>query len=539
MFSAWESPSLDSVLGLITTTACFLIGLIVYIKGPERPVNRWYGAALACMTLWTFDNFLFLAFPTARFDMLHRWVYIGPVLSQYCYIWLAVSVVGGKRGRQAIVIRAMSVWAALLVAASLAGMFFHPAQESRGIIGYSVPTAFYASFVLYVVVSGVAGTAILINGHRETGDAPLKMRISYILWAALTMYAAGTMYFLSAYGFTIPPIWIFSFELISVLLIAYAILKHQLMDVAVVIGRTAAYTTTVAVASLLYLVSVFFIHETIFVPSGTTSITRNLIGLAVVAVFFKPIDIAVHRIFERWFFKGTLPEIIRQKERLETEVERRERLKSVGILAAGMAHELKNPLTSIKTFVERLPEKYDDPVFREKFCRILGGEIGRMTAIVSDLLAFSKPAEPKREPCSLDRLLREILELIGPRLVSAGVKVEADLREATAFADKEQMRQALLNLLMNAVDSMSAVGGMLAVVSRQSNGRAEVEVKDQGCGMAPETLKHVFDPFFTTKEGGTGMGLAVTHSIVERNGGRITVQSALNQGTTFTLNLPA
>ena len=275
--------------------------------------------------------------------------------------------------------------------------------------------------------------------------------------------------------------------------------------------------------------SSFIYHSLFFV---------NFVGILFIAATFKPFELLFHRFLERVFFKGTIAQISEQKEKLESELERQERLKSVGILAAGMAHEIKNPLTSIKTFAEYLPKKYDDPDFREKFCRIVVDEVDRVNNIVRQLLEFSKPSELDLKPVLISGLLEETLGLLSSNLVKRDIQLKKDFDVyAMIMADKNQLKQAVLNLFLNAIQSISA-GGILSVVARaEADGWVKIIVSDTGCGMSRDQLRHAFDPFYTTKEDGTGLGLAVVHSIITKHGGKIKMESELGKGTTVNVFL--
>ncbi len=217
---------------------------------------------------------------------------------------------------------------------------------------------------------------------------------------------------------------------------------------------------------------------------------------------------------------------------------RREKMAAVGTLAAGMAHEIKNPLAAIQTFTEYLPAKYTDPEFREKFVRIVGHEVDRIHNIVKNLLLFSKPSEPNKKLCSVNEPLKDILDLLSNEFLKKNIHANFHFEEHQILADSEQLKQALLNVVLNAVDAMKESGGTLDVRTIATKEDMEVLITDTGCGISKENIPHLFDPFYTNKEGGTGLGLSITHSIVEKNGGKISVESQVGVGTTFTLSFP-
>jgi nitrogen-specific signal transduction histidine kinase len=242
-------------------------------------------------------------------------------------------------------------------------------------------------------------------------------------------------------------------------------------------------------------------------------------------------------------------------KRLELQIRRSDRLASLGTLSAGMAHEIKNPLVSIKTFAQLLPERYQDSDFRETFSNLIGHEIDRIDSLVNQLLRFARPAKPVLKPMHVHDVLEKSLQLVGHRLYQKEIKLtrswEADVD--TIRADADQLEQVFLNFFLNAMDAMNK-GGELSVgteirpadewvaaisgTNGDSHEILRVTVRDDGEGIRSEDIPHVFDPFFTTKDYGTGLGLSVVHGIIQEHGGQIEVESELSKGTAFHILLP-
>jgi signal transduction histidine kinase len=215
------------------------------------------------------------------------------------------------------------------------------------------------------------------------------------------------------------------------------------------------------------------------------------------------------------------------------------RLAVAGEFAAGMAHEIKNPLASIKTFAEYLPERYQDPVFRQKFFRIVQTEIDRINTIVKELLDFAKPAPLQLEAVAVSPLIEETLTLLSNHRMEQGVELRTCLQGngLTIQADPKQLRQVLWNLLLNSLEAMPS-GGQLEVTTATRQGCLLLQVADTGCGISEEHQHKVFDPFFTTKERGMGLGLAIVKAVVERHGGRIAIRNRPGRGALVEVSLP-
>lgn len=234
-------------------------------------------------------------------------------------------------------------------------------------------------------------------------------------------------------------------------------------------------------------------------------------------------------------------ELRRQADQIlefEEQLRRADRLAALGELSAGMAHEIRNPLASIRGTAEILRDgiKADDP--RAEFATILIREVDRLNRVVADFLDFSRPSNARRERVDVVEALREVLVLT--RLAARKKQVEVTLEAVGALelaADREQLKQAFLNLILNAFEAMPD-GGRLVVSATVRDGTALVRFHDSGIGIAPEHLEQIFSPFFTTRRDGTGLGLAITHRIVAAHGGRIEVESRVGEGTTFSVVLP-
>ena len=227
----------------------------------------------------------------------------------------------------------------------------------------------------------------------------------------------------------------------------------------------------------------------------------------------------------------------------EQRLMRSEKLAAIGRLAAGIAHEINNPLTSVLTFSSLLLRKAED--WQKERLEIIVKETTRCREIVKGLLDFARQSEPKKELTDVNRIVETALTLTKNQLAKAREKaivLEKELGVLPSLhVDPNQILEVFVNIFINAVDAMPQKG-TLKVTSRkiEAEGAIEVRIADTGHGISPENLGKIFDPFFTTKEAGkgTGLGLAVSHGIVERHNGTIDVESTVGQGTTFIIRLP-
>jgi two-component system, NtrC family, sensor histidine kinase PilS len=233
---------------------------------------------------------------------------------------------------------------------------------------------------------------------------------------------------------------------------------------------------------------------------------------------------------------------------MEEHLKRADRLAAIGKMAAGIAHEIRNPLASISGSIEILKEEMGDSPQNQQLMGIVLREVNRLNSLIADFLLFARPISPGKEKIHLNRLIEEILQMFthSPDFTPQ-IRLETQFQEDLYIqGDPHQIRQVFWNLFINAAQAMPE-GGTLRVDLRRNSSPApltegrlygEVAVCDSGTGIGEEEMGKIFDPFFTTKERGTGLGLSIVHSIVESYGGKITVQSQVGQGTTFRVLFP-
>jgi len=249
-------------------------------------------------------------------------------------------------------------------------------------------------------------------------------------------------------------------------------------------------------------------------------------------------------------------------KKLEAEIRRVERLATVGTLAAGIAHEIKNPLVSLKTFAQLLPQKYDDPEFRTSFSQIASAEIERINSLVEQLLRFARPPKPIAVPMDIHEPLEGTLSLLATEFTKKNISVATHYYEGplTVNGDSEQLKQVFMNILLNAVEALSPRGGGEIEITTGKRRRwswlnppsnsplpqgfswsdeeAIIRIEDNGPGIREAHLKYVFDPFFTTKDTGHGLGLSIAHNIVTEHHGSINADNRPGGGAAFTVTLP-
>lgn len=232
---------------------------------------------------------------------------------------------------------------------------------------------------------------------------------------------------------------------------------------------------------------------------------------------------------------------LREIRDLQRKVRRSERLASLGRLAAGVAHEIRNPLSSIRGFAQYFVKRFHGQIEEEGYASVMVKEVDRLNRVITELLEFAGPKEPRREPNALEDIADHALKLLAPDLVARKVEVFKEYEPGlpAVWVDRDQISQVFLNLLLNAIESMEG-GGEIRLTLRRCGPPPAVlaAIADTGAGIPADDMEKVFEPFFSRKRKGTGLGLAIVHQIIESHGGEIRVESSQGRGTTFRMTLP-
>ena len=235
-------------------------------------------------------------------------------------------------------------------------------------------------------------------------------------------------------------------------------------------------------------------------------------------------------------------EDVTRRVQLEEQLQISEKMASIGLLAAGVAHEVNTPLTGISSFTQMLLQQAEPEDPRTKVLEKIERQTFRAAKIVNGLLNLARPAQVDSGPIDLHAVVNDVLSLLEHQLRNSSIQVRKELLPTSAIVQgtEYKLQQVFLNLFLNARDAMPRGGWLTIATSVRNDGMAVIEVSDTGSGIPPDQLSRIYDPFFTTKEigKGTGLGLSITYGIVQEHGGAITCDSVVGQGTRFVLSLP-
>jgi signal transduction histidine kinase len=426
----------------------------------------------------------------------------------------------------------------VIIAAYLSTVFFLVVLLSNSFISsmkfifhsfyYTTSPSLIYSIFFWMWVSSVVYAFYVAFSNIHNVSENKRNQMKYFLIITSVAYIGGIGNFLPIFGIMIYPYGNFAITLFIVIT-TYIILKYNLLDVNIVIRRSLIYSLLVTAITLIFLICVLIserlFHQIIHYQNIATSITMA----SLIALIFTPLKDWIQSLVDRSFFKATPIEMANQNEKLKT----------VAILASGLAHEIKNPLTPIKTFSEQLPYRLNDKEFLLKFSRIINKEVDRIDNLVQELLSFAKPSPLHLTKVNIHQLLAQILDFLNNETIRHKIKLNTSFENKNILIsiDPKQIKQAFLNIFLNAIDAMPN-GGTLTISTWETKQCFIITISDTGYGIEANDLSHIFDPFFSKKDHGTGLGLSITHEIIKNHNGKIFAESKLGEGTTFRIELP-
>ncbi len=531
-----------TILPLLCMTLAIVCGIFVILQNPRAKLNRLFFAICITFTAW-FSFYIPFNFNYTD-QILLTWF-----RASYCFIsfipitcftfittyrqiprnefWFKINSLLG------LTLSLLSLTTDLIIK-NLSYFPFYP---------YPHAGTLHPLLVLHCIYLAFFSIIIMIKALKDL-SLPEKQRnhIKYML-SAIICLTFGAIDFIGNYTSTFYEIGYIPASG-YLIITTIAIIKHQLMDIQVIIRKGLIYSTLITFITLIFLVLVITIEKFSqnFIGYHQDLLNSAILSL-IIALIFIPLKNRIQLCIDKIFLKASPIEIAQQNELLRQEVIQTEKFKAVATLASGMAHEIKNPLTVIKTFSEYLPQKLDDKAFLKKFAPMISQEVNRIDNLVHELLDFAKPAVPILKPTNIHNLINSTLELLSNECIKYNIKIHRDYRlsgDVLLPLDYNQIKQSLLNIFLNAIEAMKT-GGQLNVstYARVDKKDVHIKIQDTGTGISPEDLPHVFDPFFTKKDSGTGLGLSITHEIISNHKGKIFVESALRKGTTFILELPS
>jgi len=563
-----------SILPLTAGIVTFVLGLAVYLNSPSNNVNRIFSGMCVAFFGWLCGYAMAYSTTSAEIGLLSCKFAAAMVCFTAVFPYHLCILLRPQLKNDRIIIPFV-----YLIATILACLVLFTNYLIKGIHQYFFGFYGNAGPYYWIVIFFCLGAVcrFLQIAYQSAKDETLteyqKLQAKYFLLSIGTA-AFCCIDFFPKYGIEIYPLGSI-FAILSMSLLAYAILKHHLLGISFVIKTSLVYSALVGAITAFYLLLVIGAEKLFQGLVGYKSLLLNLAAIFIIAILFNPLRDWIQRFLDRKFFQGTLESLANERQRLQQELFHKEKLAYVGQLASSVVHEIRNPLTALKTYIEYLPQKYNDPQYREKFQSLLPKELDRIEKVVHSLLDLARPRQPLFRPTDINELLTSTLALLEENLKLKRINVKTKFECAEPVtADEEQLKQAFLNIFLNAIQAMSE-GGSLTVatsvyglqctaysqetknIAKNSpatvsskpytvNGKPHtatsptlvVEIADTGHGMPPEQLQKLFTPFQTTKPEGIGLGLIITQEIIHLHSGKISAESMVGEGTRFFVELP-
>lgn len=527
--------ALSGLLILITSLS---LGIFVLIKTPNIYANRLWAYFNFAIALWGLGAYKTGSVHDPQSSLLWwKIAFIGVITLPLLFLHFSYYFLEIKNKKLMIIIYLIGIFFLITLFTGnlvahvrfIFNSFYYPTNLS---IVYFIFLIFWLTVIVYQYQ--------LVYKKIKTTFGEQRNKIKYFFLSSSIGYIGGITNFFPIFGINLYPYGNFLVVVFPIVMI-FVILKYKLMDINIIIRRSLIYSILVTIITLIFLVSVLISERLFHQIIHYQNITTSIIMACLIALIFTPLKNRIQNFVDRSFFKATPMEMAQQNEQLLKEVTQSERMKSIAILASGMAHEIKNPLTPIKTFSEQLPSRLDDKEFLLKFSKIINKEVDRIDSLVQELLNFAKPSRPELQITNIQQLIEQTLDLLNNEIIrhKINLRISFEIKNFLINIDRNQIKQALLNIFLNAIDAMPHGGTIGVVASNEAMKQSLIiEISDTGCGIAPKDLSHIFDPFFTKKDHGTGLGLSITHEIINNHNGRILAESELGKGTTFKIELP-
>lgn len=524
-----------AISGILTGVSSLFFGLFVYFRGRTKPTNQLWALFAITVSAWGFGASWVAAEQDPRYSLL-AWrlaysvgvVWIAPLFYHFVCAFLSIHRLKVLISQYAIATIFLGfIWTKL----HFTGVRYVFDQFYCPTPGYLFPCFFlwWSALVLLAHYE-------LLKAFKTAGG--MQRPITTFFLATSIGYSGGSLSYLPIFGIDLYPWGTYAIPVYTVIM-AYGILQYRLFDIRLVIRRSFAYSILVTSLTVGYFALVYGIERIFQTAFGYQSVWLSLLAFALMGLLFQPLKIWIQRLVDWLIYQVPQEQLIKRMERFEQEAHQGEKMKAVATLAAGLCHELRNPLQAIYTHAEFLPERFDDPQFRKSCSEIMKTEITRINGLLKQLMDFAKPKAPSLRPIEPHKILDSTLDFLNNEFVTHQISLEKryEADDLQIQADPDQLRQVILNLALNALQAIGK-NGQITVTTHQEDGWFTLEVMDTGPGIDPAILPKLFEPFTTTKPSGTGLGLSIVHSIVREHRGKITAQSQPGKGTTFTIKLP-
>jgi signal transduction histidine kinase len=522
---------------IATGIASIMLGIFVYLQGRDKPANITLVLYTIAVAVWCLGQAAGEMIPDKTGVIFWtRFNLGGAILIPVLYMTFVLAFLNGLEQNKRL-ISACFLFCSILLFFDITPLFVADVAPRLNFRFYPIPGPAYYLFPFYFLGCISIGFFKLIAAARESFGVR-RNQILYIILASIIGFGGGATAFFPVFNINFPPLAHY-FVPLYILIVVYAIARHQLLDIRIILRGGLTYSILTLFFTGVYALLVFSFKEIFQSLTGWNTFLTTVIMVFGAVMIFEPLHKRVQDVVDRLFFRGsyyyqkTISDLSDENLKLYRGLLQSEKLAALGTMAACLAHEIKNPLASIKGMTQILPENLGDQEFIDKYADIVPRQLNRINSIIDTLLKIGKPQKFAVSNVNLNKIIDDLLKLVEGQCRKKNIKVASMVSEDLNLeGDAEQLMQAFMNLVLNAIDAMSE-GGELKVSGLKHKAGMTIEISDTGVGIPQENIKRVFDPFFTTKESGAGLGLAITYRIIKEHSGEIEVESEEGKGSKF------
>ena len=524
---------------LFNTVILLILTVYVFLKNHKNPIYRTYALYSLSIAWWSFFSiFLINASAESEATFWDRVCLIGAIFIPTTFMHFIATFLQLENKKKLIYL--LYCTSIFFVFLDFTPYFIVKTAPIFLLSFFTVPALGYYVFLIFFIFTYSYVVFLIFKSFLIEKDLLRKRQLKYLFSFTVIGYIGGALNFNLV--LRIPPYdlvpWGNALIGLYGLGVGYIIVRYQFMDIKIIIKKSLVYSLLVASNIIIYLLFVVLVERVFYNFVGYQNIAATVLTSGIIAIIFIPLRNKIQSFVDIIFFKRTPMQMAEENELLRQEVVDVEKYKTVAALAGSIAHEVNNPLTSLLTFSEYLPQKKNDPEFMEKFEKIIPKEITRLNILMTGLLTLAKPSAPKKESINPNDIIKSSIDLLQQPIKTKNISVTMKLSDSntTIQGDPNQIKQVLINLILNAIDAMKDKG-QITIRTWVDHKDYFIEVEDTGTGIDPKDVPNIFSPFFTKKAKGTGLGLFITKEIIEKHGGRISVKSVVNQGTIFKMTI--
>lgn len=533
--------NINTLLVLITALASSILAFIVIYKGYNRVSNLTLGLFSIALSVWLLAQGMGALFNDRGIVLLWTRVNMGAaVWIPILYLHFIISILDFNKKAKIGILFAYVI-GAIFTCLDFTPLFVKDVVPTAEYAFYPQAGIVYPYFTIFLLFCFAIGFLLLFLKLLKPEPGQFQ-KLLYIFIASIIGVAGGLTTYFPMYGINFPVISHFALP-VYVAISAYAIIRHKLIDLSIVIREGLVYSFLMISFAAIYALMILLAEKSLKNIPGFSEYWAMVVVVGVSVAIFQPLRNWIQSVVDRIFYRGayyyqkTIDDLSSDNVKLFNSLVRADKLAAMGTLAAGMAHEIKNPLAAIKGMTQILPENLNDQEFIKDYTEMVPRQLDRINKIVENLLKAGKSNKPEKKEANINEIMEEVLDFHAGICKKQNIDVVKKLNKPPKlFVDLEQIHQVFTNIILNAIQAMPK-GGRLEVKTLPIRGGAMVQISDNGIGISQDKINQIFDPFFSLKDTGTGLGLFTAYRIIQGHKGSIEVESALGKGATFKICL--